>query len=189
HCLARVRYHVERLVLHFDEFERILSQVTVLRNNDGHRISDVANLVLRDWRLLGPLEPLNSSGPHRNGLHIRHVRGCEHTYNARPFGCLICHDLDDSGKGGGAPENGCVDHANPPNIAHVLANAAQKLRILNAFYSSTDVSHRFFSPTLKSQISQPGSASLFYWILPASPPPVEQRLQCSDSLCIDTDSH
>jgi hypothetical protein len=39
-----------------------------------------------------------------------------------------------------------VDHANAPNVTHVLSNAAQKLRILNALYSSTDVSHEFSFP-------------------------------------------
>src|SRR5262245_55466772 len=149
HRMARVRDRVERLVLHFDEFERILSQITVLRDNDGHRISDVANLSFRDWRLLGPHEPRNSSGPHGNGLHIRHVRRCQHAYDACRFGCLVSSDLDDPAMGARAPQNGCVDHANAPNIAHIFSNAAQKLRILNTLYSSTDVSHRSCSPTLK----------------------------------------
>ena len=126
HALASVDDGAQRGVFNVDQFERVLSDITILRDDHGDGVADVADFRGRNRRLLRALQAGNNSGAHRNGFQSRHVGGRQDADDAGEFQRSRRIYFDDARMRVRAPQNRGMHHAGAVNIADIFADAAQK---------------------------------------------------------------
>ena len=83
HAGARIGYRARGFVCDLDQFESIFGNVTILGDDDRHRIADITHFGRRNRRLLRAFQAGNDAGAHGNSFQPRHVGSREHADDAR----------------------------------------------------------------------------------------------------------
>ncbi len=130
----------QRLVLDFDQLQRVLGEVAVRRNHHRHRLADIAHLADRD-------RPALDVGPHackQRRTKVRHILGRDHRRDALRGARGTRIDGTDHGMRMRRAQHGGVQRARRHrNVIDVAPAPGQQRSVLDALDRLPDPGHPF----------------------------------------------
>ena len=151
-----VRHRVERLVVDGDPLGRVAGEVAVLRDDDGHRVADVADRVGGDHRVSGRLEIRQepADGNHAGNAGCRDVARREHGEDAgkRLGGGGV--DAANPGMRVRTANDRGMRHAGGLEVVGVLAAAGDERRVFPALDRGAEYA-RHLSSSSRLRTSRP----------------------------------
>ncbi len=125
----------ERIVLHAERGERILRLRRALGHDEGHRLSDVGDDLLRQYLRTHGSKQARMRDEEGEPAERRHVGGHEHVRDPGASPRRLGIDLHDARVGMQAAVDGDVEHPGERHVGNVPAVARDQPRVLAAAHA------------------------------------------------------